>query len=515
MSFIYVPNFRPSRGIVLYGCGGTGSRIVAPLVQFLKQASQEFNPTGIFLRSVPVILVDGDVVEEKNLARQHFVAADVGKNKAACLAQRYTKAFNYPYIFHLPKFINRTTPIIRDLVEPSGRDLYAGLVAGGGPDMDSLAGMIHILAVDSGKARRDILSSIHRWTRSGHIDRPTAQGKCLIIDAGNEDNFGQVSMFNNLLFISAEVTETEGRKGLPERLPVRLQTNAIPMPIVDYLVRGSTAQQLSCADLPQTLAVNNNAAALVMSMVQSACFMKPTAVYETSFHLTDGWSSRTLSLGEVDRRRICVKNGGYGPSGKRGLSSEIEGLSSEQIIFYQTLFEVRDHNFDWVRSLTNSVTVSPLNPEANSSKTTPQADNLRWLRWTGEDPNGNGLCLSQAVVKINRAKYEQMKIRLNADGTIYKAPPPVPVPAPPPAVAPALKPVEALPGGEEKENNQPSSSAEGSESPEPPRVVRRRRPVTANPFAEVSITAEAVTPPTTVATAVGTPAQRPPLRPAD
>jgi PRTRC genetic system ThiF family protein len=38
-------------------------------------------------------ICDGDVVEEKNIRRQNFVSADIGENKAAVLAARYSQAY--------------------------------------------------------------------------------------------------------------------------------------------------------------------------------------------------------------------------------------------------------------------------------------------------------------------------------------------------------------------------------------------------------------------------------------
>ena len=39
------------------------------------------------------ILADGDIVEDKNLVRQNFSFTDVGENKAAVMAERYSDVF--------------------------------------------------------------------------------------------------------------------------------------------------------------------------------------------------------------------------------------------------------------------------------------------------------------------------------------------------------------------------------------------------------------------------------------
>jgi len=57
------------------GCGGVGSWLIPSLVNLVKPDN--------------LTLVDGDTLETKNLDRQFFNSADVGKNKAAALATHY------------------------------------------------------------------------------------------------------------------------------------------------------------------------------------------------------------------------------------------------------------------------------------------------------------------------------------------------------------------------------------------------------------------------------------------
>jgi ThiF family len=65
--------------IVIIGCGGNGSRLLAKLCNYI--VSQNIYPA--------VYLVDEDVVEEKNISRQMFHIRDIGKPKAKVLAERY------------------------------------------------------------------------------------------------------------------------------------------------------------------------------------------------------------------------------------------------------------------------------------------------------------------------------------------------------------------------------------------------------------------------------------------
>lgn len=79
--------------IALVGAGGIGARILPTLVKMLTPAL-EGQGLGA-LRDGPqppkpvIYIVDPDDVEERNIFRQPFIAADVGKSKALVLARRY------------------------------------------------------------------------------------------------------------------------------------------------------------------------------------------------------------------------------------------------------------------------------------------------------------------------------------------------------------------------------------------------------------------------------------------
>ena len=55
-------------------------------------------------RPVRFLIADGDIVEAKNLVRQNFIHADLGRNKAAVMAERYASAFGME-ISYVPEFI--------------------------------------------------------------------------------------------------------------------------------------------------------------------------------------------------------------------------------------------------------------------------------------------------------------------------------------------------------------------------------------------------------------------------
>lgn len=73
------------------GCGGTGSEMVAALMQLHHVLLHFGHPTGIRLE-----LWDGDTVSPANVGRQRFLPADVGRNKAEVLARRYRQLYGVP-----------------------------------------------------------------------------------------------------------------------------------------------------------------------------------------------------------------------------------------------------------------------------------------------------------------------------------------------------------------------------------------------------------------------------------
>ena len=68
--------------IVVIGCGGTGSYIIGNL------ARQDYT----------LFLIDGDVVEEKNLKRQEFFENDINKYKSQVFGERYGLPYSTEFL---------------------------------------------------------------------------------------------------------------------------------------------------------------------------------------------------------------------------------------------------------------------------------------------------------------------------------------------------------------------------------------------------------------------------------
>ncbi len=90
--------------LIIVGVGGTGGYVlqqVARLLYALKEQGQKI-PS--------VLLVDGDVVEQKNLLRQYFLPQDLGKKKAEVLAQRYALAYGIDIVAY-PEYLDEQRTI--------------------------------------------------------------------------------------------------------------------------------------------------------------------------------------------------------------------------------------------------------------------------------------------------------------------------------------------------------------------------------------------------------------------
>lgn len=78
--------------LFVIGAGGTGTYFLKEISRFLQgERKKQFCGLHIF---------DGDTVEEKNLSRQCFTMDDIGRNKAAVMAEILNEAYNLSYAAH-------------------------------------------------------------------------------------------------------------------------------------------------------------------------------------------------------------------------------------------------------------------------------------------------------------------------------------------------------------------------------------------------------------------------------
>lgn len=208
--------------IILVGCGGTGSHIASGLVAL----AQDLRQSG---KQITLHFIDGDKVEEKNIGRQLFSPADLGRNKAEALALRLGRAFNEVIDFE---------PIMV-------KDSMLNVV---GEGITVIVG-----AVDNPAARAAIAFAVER-----------SAGYAWWLDCGNENHSGQVAIGNAVH--KYQMTESVSL-GMTETLPAPsvLYPNLVATP------KAKTGKKLSCAELTalgeQSLMVNRLVASWALSML--------------------------------------------------------------------------------------------------------------------------------------------------------------------------------------------------------------------------------------------------------
>lgn len=151
--------------IILIGCGGTGGNLIPMLTRLI----YSFMNTRIGKKDIKLTLVDGDIVEEKNLFRQPFIKQDVGKNKAQVFAERYGGAFGLE-ISYIPTYLHSNKDV---------RSLFRSF------DKWYLYQYLNIIisCLDNDESRTYIYNAYNK-----HLDTG------IWIDAGNEKTSGQVVM---------------------------------------------------------------------------------------------------------------------------------------------------------------------------------------------------------------------------------------------------------------------------------------------------------------------------------
>lgn len=147
--------------IIMLGAGGTGGHIAPHLYRLLHALD----------RPVEAIIADGDIVEEKNLVRQNFIAADLGRNKAQVLAERYASAFGMEAQY-IPEFIEDEDKL-SGLLKPKSRPAW--LYPDRQPQLSILVG-----AVDNNRSRQ-VCHQVFQKSED-----------LVYIDSGNGEYTGQV-----------------------------------------------------------------------------------------------------------------------------------------------------------------------------------------------------------------------------------------------------------------------------------------------------------------------------------
>ncbi|AQM58616.1 ThiF family adenylyltransferase [Clostridium baratii] len=210
--------------IIVVGCGATGSNLIASLAQFAISEK----------KIEEIILIDGDIVEEKNYRNQKFTKKDLNKNKALVLASRYSKlGINISYVDSYIQSVENLLPLM-NITDTNNKPLT-----------------IVIGCVDNNKARR-VLNDLFN-----QVD------DVIYIDTGNgtEKRIGQT-------IIGAKQKGVVVAKPVAEYFPEILDVEAEKQEEQRKL---SMIRHMSCSQMlkekPQCLAANVMSAATVFLML--------------------------------------------------------------------------------------------------------------------------------------------------------------------------------------------------------------------------------------------------------
>jgi PRTRC genetic system ThiF family protein len=184
--------------LILVGCGGTGSWL-APAVA---RAARLMIDLG---KTVQVLLVDPDKVEEKNVYRQNFARAEIGRWKASTLALRYGTAWGVPISASPIKLNYNSLLVFLNRANYYTAKIFIGCVdnAGAREDIDRIAnGLSSAWWLDCGNTKNSgqvllgkaesvqenafVLPGFCSWLPS-----PVKQEPSLLEDAGEETETGE------------------------------------------------------------------------------------------------------------------------------------------------------------------------------------------------------------------------------------------------------------------------------------------------------------------------------------
>lgn len=220
---------------VVVGCGGNGAYLIPNLLRQISIQNKRLELAGT--QSHKVVLIDADIVEEKNLTRQNFVRTDVGRNKAEVMATRYGRAFGLEIDF-IPEYIETSEQLIGIVNRYKKGNVHSPVFIG---------------AVDNNKTRVLINGAFVHFQQS------------FWIDAGNEEWGGQVVCGFNY----HNQAPTKGRK----------EPHLFHLPsVIELYPEVGNAQdklptELSCAEhavsSPQNIFTNMTASNLLMGFANT------------------------------------------------------------------------------------------------------------------------------------------------------------------------------------------------------------------------------------------------------
>lgn len=249
------------RKVVVVGCGGNGGYVIPWIARYISQSRLDE------IRGMQMTLIDGDVIEPKNVSRQNFVPSDIGQNKAEIMADRCNRNLGME-VEAIPEYFSKK--------HLDNRTITAG---------DLVIGCVD---------RHPVRLLLSQWVADSREN--------FYIDVGNELSAGQ-------LFLSGWPTVRSDREP-----PMLADRNIRPIQIHDFYPEIAKADVTkaapSCAELTaagqQRMSTNLTAANLVFQAFEALMLTAEIPYYEVTFGPT---SFRTVRFNELQEKRDSATGG--------------------------------------------------------------------------------------------------------------------------------------------------------------------------------------------------------------
>lgn len=264
---------QPERGMItiyLVGCGGTGSYMAQHLGRILAALTDRNQRARAFL-------IDHDHVEAKNVGRQLFCRAELGRNKAETLALRYGSAWGLDMTAIPQRFKT-------EMVKHHDDDLH-----------------VLVGSVDNAAARKEIANTLA-------LNRDSCAPDVWWLDCGNHEEAGQV-----LLGTAIAPGQMKGAFPAPEIC------RALPSPSVqcpELLVprpeeTARAARKMSCAELAalnlQSLNINARIASEASDMLTRLLVTRNLKRFRCELNLAAGSMKSTYATSEEVKRAWAIE----------------------------------------------------------------------------------------------------------------------------------------------------------------------------------------------------------------
>lgn len=254
-----------TKKILVIGCGGTGAYTIAFLSRIISTLEEK----------VELYIADGDVVENKNLSRQHFIFQDLNKNKAEVLAERYSAAFGIE-ITAINKEIDSVNTLNSLFISRSEIPIIIG-------------------CVDNNASRKIIYD---------HSFNNFRANDSFWIDSGNEENNGQVVLgykatsYNSRTY--SPFNSYRNNYGGVKNSGLFSLPNVFDL--YPEMLNGESKlnSELSCAErsisAPQNMMTNITAATIITNYVQKILFKESIKSHAVNFTINNVFTTRLNTI---------------------------------------------------------------------------------------------------------------------------------------------------------------------------------------------------------------------------